>query len=192
MDEFIRHLPHDSSQLQSQWPDIFNTLNKLSIDIPKTDQPTFKVKCLDALVDYILADNEEITIIKSTFIETTIKKLTNDPLPSLDEVIPIFCRVLDVPNTTNLLNLTFLQTFYSQYRLGERLSKIPSIDLIDLFLNCLQKHEFSDQDSDKKIQEQWKQFLSRNVFSRLTCDINKINYEQTMTNMRSSFQQLFR
>jgi hypothetical protein len=192
MDEYIRQLTHDNQQLANDWPNIFDKLHKLSISIPETNQPIFKVKSLDALVDYVLADTEEVAQIKTSFIEITIKKFTNDPLPSLDELVRIFCRVLEVPNTNNLLNLTFLQKFYYGFRLGEHLSSLPSVDLIDLILICLQKHEYLNENFNGQMQEKWCNFLSRGIFSPLSCDKNKLNYEQTMIKMRSNFQQLYR
>jgi hypothetical protein len=192
MDEYIRQLTHDNQQFGREWPSTFDKLHKLSIDIPEIDQPTFKVKSLEALVDYVLADTEEIAQIKTTFLEITIKKFINDPLPSLDELVRIFCRVLELPNTNHLFNLIFLQKFYSLFRLGEHLSSLPSVDLIDSILICLKKHEFLDQNFDNQMQGKWSHFLSQTIFSSLICDKNKLNDEQTMNKMRSSFQQLYR
>jgi len=192
MDEYIRQLTHDNQQLGKEWPVISEKLQKLSINIPEVDQPNLKVKSLDALVDYVLADHEEVVQIKSTFLEVTMKKLAHDPLPSLDELVRIFCRILEISNTNNLFNLTFLQTFYSQFRLGERLSSLPSVDLIDTILIYLQKHEFLDKNFDDKIREKWSSFLSRAIFSSITSDKNKLNSEQTMIKMKTNFQKLYR
>jgi len=192
MEEYIRQLTHDNKQLQNDWSNIFEKLHKLSISSPEIDQRIFKVKSLDALVDYVLADTEVVVQLKETFLEITIQKFTNDPLPSLDELVRIFCRVLEVPNTNNLLNLTFLEKFYYGFRLGERLSSLPSVDLIDLILICLQKHEYLNENFNGQMQEKWCNFLSRGIFSPLNSDKNKLNYEQTMIKMRSHFQQLYR
>jgi hypothetical protein len=193
MDEYIRQLTHDNEQLANQWPDVFDKLHKLSIGISESDQPIVKVKALDALADYVLADNEEVAQIKSSFVEITMKKLTVDSLPELNALVRIFRRVLEIPNTNNLLHFTFLQKFYYHFRLGEHLSEMPSVDLIDSILTCLQKHEFFDQNfTNKNMQDNWTDFVSRSLFSSLSCDANKLSYEQTMTNMRSHFQQLYR
>ncbi|CAF1064963.1 unnamed protein product [Adineta steineri] len=192
MDEFIRQLTHDNTQFDNQWPDTFTKLHKLPDDIPDIDQPTFKVKSLNALVDYVLEDNEAISGTKSIFIDKTIQNLLKDPLPSLDELVQIFCRVLNIPNTNKLLQIKFLQKFYYQYRLGERLSKSPSVELIDSILGCLQKHELLNKESNDKVQDEWKQFLTRSMFSPLDMDTNKINHKETMIIMRSHFQHLYR
>ncbi|CAF2790446.1 unnamed protein product [Rotaria sp. Silwood2] len=192
MDEFIRQLTHDNKQFENQWPDIYDKLKKLLDANPKTDLVIVKVKSLDALVDYILADTEENIHTKIGFLEITITQCTDDPKPSLNELVRIFCRVLDISNTNNLFNLTFLEKFYYKARLGEELSKNLSVDLIDTIFNCLQKHEFLDKNLNTETQQTWEHFLSRGVFSPLSCDINKLNYEDTMPNMRSSFQHLYR
>ncbi len=193
MDEYIRQLTHDNEQMNNQWPDIFQKLHKLSIDIPNVDQPNFKVKCLDALVDYILVDTEDIVQIKISFVEITMKKFIDDPLPSLDELVRIFCRILEISNTNKSLNLIFLRTFYYQFQLGKRLLSLPlSINLIEVIFNCLQKHDFFNKNFTDNMEEKWKEFLSRTIFSPLSCDTNKLNYEETMPYIRSQFQQLYR
>ncbi|CAF3723633.1 unnamed protein product [Rotaria sordida] len=192
MDEFIRQLTHDNEQFEKQWPDIYNKLNKLLNVNSEIDLLIVKVKSLDALVDYILADTEKVIQIKLTFLDIVIKQCIDDLRPSLNELVRIFCRILDISNTNNLFYLTFLEKFYYKAQLGEELSKNSSTDLIDSIFNCLQKHEFLDKNLDTKIQETWKHFLSRGVFSPLSSDKNKLNYEDTMTNMRSSFQKLYR
>ena len=64
MDAYIRQLPHDNEQLNNQWPNIFDALNRLSNNIPDAEQTSFKVKSLDALLDYVLADTEPFEQIK--------------------------------------------------------------------------------------------------------------------------------
>jgi hypothetical protein len=192
MEELIRQLPHDNKQLEDQWSAIFDKLHKLSIDVSEVDQPAFKVKCLAALTDYVMADDEEVVQIKLSLIDTTIGKLSNEPLPPLDELVSIFCRLIDVPTTNKLLNLKLSQKMYHQYRLGERLCTQGCVKSIDRILLCLQKHEFCNTDVEAKLQEQWKQFLSRGLFSPLTSDTNKLNRAETMLSMRPNFQQLYR
>lgn len=188
MEEYIRQLPHDNQQLEKQWPEIFDKLQKLSRDISED----VKVKSLDALVDYVIADNEEFVQIKATFIEITIKKFIDDPLPSLNELVRIFCRILEISNADNLLQLTFLQQIYRQFRLAERLSKPLSIDLINQILISLQKHEFLNKNFNEKNLKKWSEFISQSMFSMISSDRNKLNYEETMNTMRSDFQQLYR
>ena len=192
MGDFIRQLTHDNQQLSNQWPEIHDKIYEILNDVPENDQSEIKVKELNALADYILADIEELIELKLILVETIIKTTTDDPIPSVADLVPIFCRVLGVPDTNNLLNLTFIEKFYNGFQLGERLSVIPSIDLIDLILNCLQKHEFTDETLDVVIRDQWDYFLSRVVFTPITSDTNNLNNENTMIHMRSSFQQLCR
>ncbi|CAF4671529.1 unnamed protein product [Rotaria sp. Silwood1] len=192
MEEFIRQLTHDNKQFENQWPDIFNKLNKLLNTNSEIDLMIAKIKSLDALVDYILADTEVILYLKLTFLEIIIKQCIDDPKPSLNELVRIFCRILNILNTNNLFYLTFLQNFYFIFRLGEELTKNLSNDLIDIIFNCLQKHEFLDKNFDSKIHEAWEYFVTRGIFTPITMDKNKLNYEDTMIHMRSSFQQLYR
>ncbi|UJR31959.1 hypothetical protein I4U23_019432 [Adineta vaga] len=192
MDVLIRQLPHDNDQLESQWPAIFDQFHKLSINISETDQPSFKIKSLDALTDYVAADNEQCANIKLTFIDVTLKTLSNGPLPSNDELVRIFCHLLDVPDTNKMLNLRLIEKVYYTYRLGERLCNDGCVDLMEKILLCLQKHEFSKKNCDVKVEEQWKYFLTRGMFSPISSDVNKLNKLETMMIMRSSYQQFYR
>ena len=102
-----------------------------------------------------------------------MKKFIDDPLPPLEDLVRIFCRVLELKDINNQLNFTFLRTFYYTFRIGGRLASGPSVNLIETVFQCLMKHEFNDQDFHGKMQESWCDFLSRGMFSPLTCDQNK-------------------
>lgn len=191
-EEFIRHLSHDNQQLENEWPALFTQIQKFSFNGTENDLLVVKVKLLDALVDYVLADKEPMSQIKSTFLETIIESVLREQSPPLDELVRIFCRVFDVPNTNNLFNVAFIQAFFFKTRLGERLSKVPCVDLIDSILNSIEKHQFLDTDFDTKLFEKWEKLLTRGIFSPLTINTNKLNYEHMVTTMRSSFQRLYR
>ena len=192
MDTFIRQVPHDNTELNNQWPTIFDRLNKLSRDIPENNASSYKIKCIDALVDYVLADDEEFEQIKLSFIEQTLNKLPNDPSIPNGELVRIFCRLLDVQKTNKAINLKLVRKMYYFYRLGERLCNNGNIQLIDQIFHSLQKQDFSNNNLSKKMQEDWKEFVSRGLFSHLSSDGNKLNKSETMDAMRSSYQQLYR
>ncbi|CAF3691039.1 unnamed protein product [Rotaria socialis] len=192
MEELIRQLTHDNQQFEEQWPTLHTQLHELSVDRSEIDSVIVKVKSLDALVDYILADTEKFLHVKLVLAENVIKHVIENPTPPFDELTRIFCRVLDVSNTNNLFNLSFLEKFLYVTRIGEELSKIPSVNLIDSIFNHLEKHEFSNQNFDDKMKQSWRQFLSEGLLSPLSMDVNKLNSEATMNNMRSSFQRLYR
>lgn len=192
MDEFIRQVPHDNTQLEDQWPSIFDKLHKLSIGTPETDQPTFKARCLNALADYVLADADVEAQIKLSFVEATVGKLPGEPLPSLDDLVNVFCRLLDASPMNKMLNLKLIQKIYYQFRLGECLCKQGCVDSIDRIVCCLQQYAFSDEEMNAKLQEQWKNFLTRSAFSPLSSDTNKLNHTETMLLMRRTFQQFYR
>ncbi|CAM4771267.1 unnamed protein product [Rotaria magnacalcarata] len=192
MEELIQQLTHNNQQFEEQWPTLHTQLHKLSIDSSEVDSVIVKVKSLDALVDYILADTEEFLYVKLVMTEKVITYAIEDPIPPFDELTRIFCRVLNVSNTNNLFNLSFLEKFFYVTRIGEELSKISSAILIDSMFNHLEKHEFLNKNLDDKMKQSWQQFLSRGLFSSLSMDTNKLNSEATMNNMRSSFQRLYR
>ena len=193
MDDYIRQLPHDNQQLDARWPDIFNELHKLSRDISDEDQLTFSGKVLDALVDYAQADTGEFDTTKGVLINITLEKLTTQFSTPLEELVRIFCRVLNIHRITQVLHVTLLESIYNRFELGKKLSFPPSTDLIQTIFSALQQHSFLDSDcADEKIRDRWKQFLGRRLLSPIGSDQNKINYSETMQQMRSSFQQLYR
>jgi hypothetical protein len=154
-----------------------------------------KVKTLDAVVDYVLA--EPITSIKPSYakqalVEKIVKACADDPLPSLAEIVRIVRRVFDLPDIFNEWHLVCIEAFHYKFQLYERLSSTKSVDLIESFFQNLQKHSFLNGQVDKDIQEKWEQYLSRRLFSPLTMDTNKLNYEELVFVMRPAFQQIFR
>ncbi|CAF1200313.1 unnamed protein product [Rotaria sp. Silwood1] len=197
MDEFIRQLTHDEQQFDNQWSNIYDRLHKMFNEYQEkhTDISNFKVKVLDALVDYVLAESTydcESFSVKVIFIENTVKLLVGDPLPSLTDLVRLLRRVLDTNNIFHKWHLHCIKTFHYQFRLCERLSSTKSIDLIESIFQGLQKHSFSNDQTDKKTQEKWKEFLSNIMFSSLSMDKNVLNHEETMLAMRPAYQQLFR
>lgn len=192
MEEYLRQLTHDNEQLATSWPKVFEQLHKLSIDIPDDEQLSFKVNTLNALVDYVLVDNEPLVNHKVTFLESVLQKVSDKPLIPLEELVRILCRVLDVDDVNDEYNVVFLRRFYFQLALGERLSELPSVNLIESILTSLQKHSFLNGNFKDQMQEKWKELLSRGLFSPITSDRNKLNSDQTITHMRSQFQHFYK
>lgn len=192
MDEFIRQLPHDNMQLCSQWPEIYDRLFKLANQIPESDSSSFKIKCLSALVDYVIDDQEEYVENKAILIQKVLENLFESPLPSLEEITRLFCHLLDVSNKNRMINLALIQRIHYHYRLCERLRENKSVDLIETILLSLQKFDFADEDFDSKMQEQWDTLLSRGVFSVISCDNNKLTELELMSSMRSAYQDFYR
>ncbi|CAF0879631.1 unnamed protein product [Adineta ricciae] len=192
MDEFIRQLPHDNAQLNTQWPDIFDRLFKLANQIPESDLSSFKIKCLSALLNYVVEDQEEYVTDKATLIHTVLENLFQHPLPPLEEITRMFCHLLDISNKNRMINLALIQKIYSGYRLGERLRQKESVDLIEKILFSLEKFDFADEGFNLKVQGQWDDLLSKGVFSAIVCDNNKLTELELMTNMRSAYQHFYR
>ncbi|CAF3075045.1 unnamed protein product [Rotaria sp. Silwood2] len=197
MDEFIRQVTHDNELFEKQWPNIYDRLRKMFNEYEEkhTDISNFKIKVLDALVDYALAEltnDSEPLYVKVVFIEHTVKLLVNDPLPSLTDLVRILRRILDTNNIFHKWHLACIKTFYYEFQFGKRLSSTKSIELIELIFQSFQKHSFLNEQVDKQTQEQWQNFLSRQMFSSLSMDNNVLNREETMLAMRSAYQQLFR
>ncbi|CAF0891470.1 unnamed protein product [Rotaria sordida] len=197
MDEFIRQLTHDNQLFKDQWPNIYDQVRKMFNEYEEkhSDIINFKVKVLDVLVDYALAestnDSEPIDV-KIVFIEHTVKLLVDDPLPSLTDLVRILRRILDTNNIFHKWHLACIKTFYYKFKLGERLSSTKSIDLIESIFQSFQKHSFLNGETDKQTQEKWKEFLSRQMFSSLSMDTNVLSREETMLTMRPAYQQFFK
>ncbi|CAF1253486.1 unnamed protein product [Rotaria sordida] len=196
-DEFIRQLTHDSKQFETEWANIFSRLGQLFIqcETENVDIEIFKIKALDAVVDYILAEpNPTIKPIftKFAFVEAVIKHCASDPLPSLSEIVRIVRRILDCEIIFNQWYLSSIEAFHFKFQLCLRLTSTQSYNLIESLLQSLKKHTFLNDQSDKTTEENWKQYLSRRIFSPLSCDSNKLNDETTMLAMRQIFQQIFR
>ena len=192
MEEYLRQLTHDNELFETSWPKVFGELHKLCIDIPDDEQLSFKVNTLNALVDYILVDNEPLITVKVTFFEKVFKEVLDEPLVPLEELVGIFCRVLEVDDVNDEYNVVFLRRFFAQFALGKRLSELPSVNLIESILISLQKHPFLNGHFKDQMHEKWKEFLSRGLFSPITSDRNKLNSDQTITHMRSQFQHFYK
>ena len=182
---------------EKQWSQASDRLHQLSKDCSatNTDIPVFKVKTLNALVDYVLAEpaaSPQPVHHKFVLIDEVAKTCASDPLPSVIDLVHIFRRALDTANIFDMWHLAFIEAFYCQFRLGERLSSGPSVDLIELIFKSLQNHSFSNENSNTEIQNKWQNFLSKRMFSTCTTDSNALNAEQTVLAMRSTFQQLYR
>ena len=190
MEEYLRQLTHDNEPFEQSWPTIFDRLHRLSNDISDDDVMSFKANTLNALVDYVLTDHEPVITLKVTFLETVMSKVSTDPRPPLDELVRIFCRVLEVEDVNDQYHVIFLGKFYYQFSLGERLSALPSVNLIESILTCLQKHRFRNEDFKDSMQDKWKELLSRGLFSPISTR-NKFNNDETVTHMRNQFQQFY-
>lgn len=192
MEDYLRQLTHENELFQTSWPEIFRQLHQLSVDIPDAEQLAFKVNTLNALVDYILADKEPVTNLKATFIETLLQKVSTEPLVPLEDLVRIFGRVLEVKDINDEYNVVFLRKFLYQFALGARLLELPSVNLIESILIYLQKHSFLDGDFKDKMQDKWKELLTRGIFSPITSDRNRLNNDQAITHMRSQFQHFYK
>lgn len=192
MEDYLRQLTHENELFQTSWPEIFRQLHQLSVDIPDAEQLSFKVNTLNALVDYILVDKEPVTNLKATFIETLLQKVSTEPLVPLEDLVRIFGRVLEVKDINDEYNVVFLRKFLYQFALGARLLELPSVNLIESILIYLQKHSFLDGDFKDKMQDKWKELLTRGIFSPITSDRNRLNNDQAITHMRSQFQHFYK
>lgn len=197
MEDFIRKLPHDNQIFEDQWPDTFSKIDKLfnEHENKNSDVIGFKVKVLDALVDYILAEpitNIEPSYVKLIFVEKIIKALVENPLPKLADLVRIFRRILDVNDIFNDWHLGCIKHFHYKFKLYEKLSSAKSADLIESIFQSLLKHPFSNKNTKKAIQDNWQEYLSRYMFSQLSMDSNVLNREETMITMRSVYQNFFR
>ncbi|CAF4634898.1 unnamed protein product [Rotaria sp. Silwood1] len=197
MDKFIRQLTHDNRAFQDQWPNTFDKIHELidNCEQKNTNILVFKIKALDAIVDYILAEpitSEEPVYVKIALIKLILKFIINDPLPSLTDIARHFQRILDVNNIFNEWYLSCIEAFHYECQLFQGLSSTKSIDSIGSIFQSLQKHPFLNDQTNKDMEEKWQEYLSRRLFSPLTMDTNVLNREETMVAMRSTFQQFFR
>ncbi|CAM4838547.1 unnamed protein product [Rotaria magnacalcarata] len=197
MDKFIRELTHDDELFEKQWPNTFDQLRKLynEYEEKNIDMSSVKVEILDALIDYVFAESSnhsEPIYVKFAFIDNVVKTLTDDPLPPLDEMVRILRRILDTNNLFNKWYLACIEVLHYKLRIFERLSSTKSSDLIKSIFQSLEKHSFSNEQTDSATQEKWREFLSREMFSALLMDTNELNLEETMLVMRPVYQQLFR
>lgn len=191
MEEYLRQLTHDNELFEKSWPSTFNQLSQLSQNVSDVDEVSFKVNALNGLVDYLLADHEPMAISKVTFIEVMMNKVLGDPQPSLDELVSIFCRVLEVDDVNDEYNVIFLRKFFYHFSFGERLSALPSVNLIESIFTCLLKHPYRNEDFKDNMQEKWEELLARGLFSPISSR-NKLNNDQTIIHMQSQFQQFYR
>ncbi|CAF3164295.1 unnamed protein product [Rotaria sp. Silwood2] len=196
-DEFIRQLTHDSNQFEKEWANIASRLDQLfrQCETENVDVEIFKVKALDAVVDYILAEPNptvEQSCIKVIFVEAVIKHCASEPLPSLAEIVRIVRRILDCEMIFNQWYLSSIEAFHFKFQLCLCLTSTQSYNLIESLLQSLKKHTFLNDQSDKATEEKWQHYISRRIFSPLSCDSNKLNDETTMLAIRPIFQQIFR
>ena len=195
--EFIQQLTHDEEEFEKRWSETYDQLNRLFNSLEEEDagNETFKVKALDALVDYILAEpNLTLTQdhVKMIFVEKVVKHCAEEPSPSLTELVRLVRRILDRDNIFNQWYLSSIEAFHFKFELCKQLIATESFDLIQSFLESLQKHAFLNDQSDKSTEENWQQYLSQRMFSQLTSQSNKLNNETAMTAIRPTFQQILR
>ena len=197
MDKFIEQLSHNNTLFEKQWPQTSDRLHQLFDDSNKNqiDISVVKVNALNALVDYVLAEpvaSDQPTRLKFALVDEVTKRCANDPLPPFSDLVRIFQRLLDGNDIFNMWYLACIEAFYCKFRLGERLSSEPSIDLIESIFKSLQNHSFSNDKSNPEVRKKWQEFLSNRLFSTYATDSNRLNVEPTMLAMRSTFQQLYR
>ncbi|CAF3843939.1 unnamed protein product [Rotaria sordida] len=197
MDKFIRQLTHDDTTFQGQWPNIVDKLHELinNCEQKNTNILVVKIKTLDAIVVYILAESitsQTPVYAKIALIKLILEFIINDPLPSLTDIVRHFRRILDVNNIFNEWYLSCIEAFHYECQLFQRLLSTKSIDSIESIFQSLQKHPFLNDQTNKDIEEKWQQYLSRRLFSPLSMDTNVLNCEEIMFAMRSTFQQFFR
>ncbi|CAF3498130.1 unnamed protein product [Rotaria socialis] len=196
-DKFIRQLTHNTETFERNWSSTFDRLNDFFIDCENenVDVQDYRIKALDALVDYILADSptekKETHDAKSIFVRRVVLLCEPDPQPSLVDLVRILRRILDSPNVFNGWYLTFIESIYHQFNLGTYLSEKPSTDLIASILKSFEKQSFLKETSDTECESRWRDFLVTYMFSSLGSISNKLTGEETMLAMRPAFQQLF-
>lgn len=197
MDKFFQQLTHNNNLFEKQWPQVSDRLRQLFDDSKRNeiDILVFKVNALNALVDYVLTEpvaSDQPIRHKFTLVDEVTRGCDGDPPPSLPDLIHTFQRLLDATDIFDTWHLACIEAFYSKFRLGERLLAEPSIDLIESIFKGLQKHSFSNDQSNPEARKKWQEFLSNQMFSTYTTNSNRLNVEQTMLFMRSAFQQLYR
>jgi len=192
MDEYIRQISHNEQKLDNSWSQIYDDLNRQWGRTSDNQQLSVKVKCLDALVDYILVDNQPQAQIKTILIEHVLRILSDESKPDLNILMRTFFRIFDVLNVNNLLHFTFIKKFYFNFRLGEQLSSIPSIDLIDKLLKSFENYQFLTKDFETNNETEWNDFIAGCIFSPLSSDRNKLTHENVMTQMQSQYQRFYR
>ena len=196
-DQFIRKLTHDDEQFDREWSTILSRINDLFIECEEknVDIPGYKIKALNALVDYVIAEaKNSVKPVSTKFI--LVDRVTDlcelDPQPSLVDVVRIFLRVLDLPNIFTEWHLALIKAIHFEFKLCEQLNVKPSVDLIESILKGLQNHSFLAGKSDEESESKWKDFLANHLFGWSMSLTNKLTTEETVSAMRPTFQQLFR
>ena len=197
-EEFLRELTHDDQIFEDQWSKTCDNLHKLSqhFEEENVDVPKAKVKVLDALIDFILAepiDGEKPIQTKFIFVELIVKDCSRDEIPSVDELVRLVRRIIDQKTIFNRWFLHLIEQFHFKFRLCEKLRTSQKFDLIQLYLESYLKHDFVDEEAkDNDVVEHWKQYFYQRIFSPLSCDSNKLNDEETVAAIRPTFQRIFR
>lgn len=197
MENFIRKLPHDNDAFEKQWPNTFDELQKLINECRQksTNISVVKVKILNSLIDYIIAEpitSSEPINAKIIFVEKILNFIADNPQPSLTDIGHGFLRILNLNNIFNQWHLVCLEKFRSEFQLFEQLSSTKTYSLIKSILESLQKHSFLKRQADKQTEKKWQEYLSTRLFASSHLNHNSLNNEETMIAMRSSFQQFFR
>lgn len=197
MENFIRKLPHDNDAFEKQWPNTFDELQKLINECRQksTNISVVKVKILNSLIDYIIAEpitSSEPINAKIIFVEKILNFIADNPQPSLTDIGHGFLRILNLNNIFNQWHLVCLEKFRSEFQLFEQLSSTKTYSLIKFILESLQKHSFLKRQADKQTEKKWQEYLSTRLFASSHLNRNSLNNEETMIAMRSSFQQFFR
>ncbi|CAF0844664.1 unnamed protein product [Rotaria sordida] len=186
MDEIIKQLTHDNNLLEQQWSDIFSRIEEASI-------PNDSKLILNALVDYLLTEPIDSLpcLLKYLLITMVIEQLIKKEVSiEINDLINVFIRILD-SSRVDRLYLKFLETIYKNFEIGERLCSTPiKTDLIEKILQSLQKKTFvfnSNEDTEK-----WETFLTQTIFSNSTNDMNILNKQDIIEEMKANFQQFYK
>ena len=196
-DEYIRKLTHNDEQFDRQWSTIFSRINNLFIECEgkNIDIPSYKVKILNALVNYVVVEAKNPVKPVSTkfmLVERVVGLCASDPQPSLIDLVGVFRRVLDLPNIFTEWHLALIKAIHFEFRLCEQLIVNPSVNFIESILKSWEKHSFLNEKSDKESQSKWADFLGNHMFGWSMSVTNKLTTEETVSVMRPAFQQLFR
>ena len=197
VEEFLRQVTHNKEQFETEWSHISERLSDLfdAWDENAVDISMLKVKGMNAIVDYVLAESSvSVTPIneKVNFVEFVIEQCAKDPLPSPKEIVGIVQRILDSGSIFNLWYLNAVEAFHSKCQFCQHLISTKSYDLIESFLQSFLKHEFLDDQADEETKGRWEHYLSRELFSPFSSGSDYLNGETIMNARRTIFQKIFR
>lgn len=188
MDEFIRQLPHENQLFQDQWPKNLTKLHKFSLE----DKKHCNIKVLKAIFQYVHEEKVEFHMIKGIFVRTTIEHLAEKETTDLESLVEIFARGFAELNCYHELTLIFIESIYGQFQIGARIASQNEKTLVEKIFTSLKRQNFHRDQFQKNLEEQWKHFLTRRLFSPITSDKNRLDSPEVMNMSTTSFQHLFK